>query len=368
MNRAERKSEVEAKLTRLRERMAAEKVDAVSLHLSANTAWITAGAATYVNEATEGGPSWVLVTPTHAYVMTDTIEGTRLRSEEKLADLGFELIIEPWYARNRAQEMLQTFRYTAQDGSGNGLDFAHDLKMLRSVLQEPEIKRMKHVCKLASEAMDAAIRSVEPGQTEYQIAAKLASECRTRGGSPIVNLIASDDRIYQYRHPLPTAKKVDRYAMAVVCMRYEGLIGAVTRLVHFGKLSRELHELAMAVAQVDAHLILSTQAGRTLGEMFDIARGCYQERGYHEAIDQHHQGGSIAYAGREFIARPGESVQIQQNQAFAWNPSISGAKSEDTIFLGAGGIEVLTETPDWPTWEIEFSGTKIARPAILEVG
>src|SRR5690348_15015461 len=99
------KQEVETKLTRLRERMAARQLDAVLISLVANTAWITAGAATYVNEATDGSASSILVTHDRAYVLTDGIEGPRLTQEEGLVDLGFEMMIKPWYARGGTTQL-----------------------------------------------------------------------------------------------------------------------------------------------------------------------------------------------------------------------------------------------------------------------
>jgi hypothetical protein len=35
--------------------------------------------------------------------------------------------------------------------------------------------------------------------------------------------------------------------------------------------------------------------------------------------------------------------------AFAWNPTIQGAKSEDTVLVTENGFEVLTATGEWPT-------------------
>ncbi|HXT34751.1 MAG TPA: aminopeptidase P family protein, partial [Chloroflexota bacterium] len=52
-------------------------------------------------------------------------------------------------------------------------------------------------------------------------------------------------------------------------------------------------------------------------------------------------------------------------QAFAWNPSIAGAKVEDTVLLGERGIEVLTATGEWPMVEVEVGGKRFLRPAIL---
>jgi antitoxin VapB len=52
---------------------------------------------------------------------------------------------------------------------------------------------------------------------------------------------------------------------------------------------------------------------------------------------------------------------------YAWNPSITGTKSEDTILVGPHGNEVLTGIEGWPALSVTVDGQTVARPAILEV-
>ena len=54
--------------------------------------------------------------------------------------------------------------------------------------------------------------------------------------------------------------------------------------------------------------------------------------------------------------------RIQGNQAFAWNPSIAGTKSEDTILLSDKGTEIVSQVGDWPCTEVDG----IRRPDILQ--
>jgi antitoxin VapB len=58
---------------------------------------------------------------------------------------------------------------------------------------------------------------------------------------------------------------------------------------------------------------------------------------------------------------------VTGGQAFAWNPSIEGTKSEDTILLDETGRHVLTEIAGWPSLPVNINGQALLRPAILEV-
>jgi antitoxin VapB len=358
-------TEIAQKLAQLRTQMAERGLDAVILERSANIAWLTAGANTDIVLSQETSPLAIAVTADRAIVFADSIEGPRLHDEEDLAAFGFTITMRPWYTTDPELGALLAAPRTGGDHGQAAQDVSAMMQALRTTLQGAEIERMRDVTRVTVEIVQEVIARMEPGMREHEIAGQMAALCKARGGNAIVNLVASDERIAQFRHPLPTAKQVERYAMLVLCCRMRGLVGAVTRLVHFGPLPEELAAKAQAVAQVDAALIHFTQAGKSLGDMFGVARVAYAQVGYPEAIEQHHQGGTIGYLSRERLAKPDDRTPIALNQCFAWNPSVRGVKSEDTILLTANGPEILTALPDWPTWDVTVEGHTYARPAIL---
>jgi len=100
--------------------------------------------------------------------------------------------------------------------------------------------------------------------------------------------------------------------------------------------------------------------------MFQTIQKAYADAGYPDQWKLHHQGGSAGYNGREAFADPDSKVTVRPNQAFAWNPSITGVKSEDTILATDKGIEFLTTiSKDWPTVTAHFQNKEIRRPDIL---
>jgi antitoxin VapB len=202
--------------------------------------------------------------------------------------------------------------------------------------------------------------------TEFEIGANLLHATEDYGVQGIVNLIATDERIFSYRHPLPTAKKLDKYAMLVLCGRKGGLICSITRLVHFGPLTDEIHQKEKLVAQIDAEMIAATRPGSTIGQVFQKTQAAYTSSGFPDEWHLHHQGGSAGYAPREFTATPTSTQRIVAGQAFAWNPSITGVKSEDTILVGERSNEIITEIAGWPTLDVKVGDQVIKRPAILQ--
>jgi len=178
-------------------------------------------------------------------------------------------------------------------------------------------------------------------------------------------LIASDERIEKYRHPVPTEKKIERYVMVVLCARKYGLIVSLTRLVHFGNLSDELKKKHISVCKVDASFIKNTKKGTKISDVFEKGIKIYEDEGYPEEWKKHHQGGPTGYLTRYFRATKNTYELIDENQAFAWNPSITGTKSEDTIITKENGQLIITEDKNWPMIKVEIEGEEILRPDIL---
>ena len=154
--------------------------------------------------------------------------------------------------------------------------------------------------------------------------------------------------------------------MVVTCASYRGLITSCTRFVHFGPLPEDLRRKQQAVADVDTAVILATRPERTLGEIFGELQKAYAAAGFAEEWKLHHQGGPTGYANRELVATPGDATGVLENQAFAWNPSITGAKSEDTILVTPEGLEILSgHSEGWPTITGCSSDGELPRPACL---
>jgi antitoxin VapB len=321
-----------------------------------------------VNTASSTGEASLLITPGGRYVLTNNIEAPRLEQQEGLVDQGWEICAGGWYQPSQAVARLAGGLKLGADGPYAGAtDLSAELARLRANLSPEEGERFRTLGRLCAAALDAAARAVRPGQTEYEIASLLAYEAERRGVQPIVNLIATDDHIYRFRHPLPTSKEMERYAMLVLCGRRWGLVASITRLVHFGPLPIELLRRAEATAQVDATFLAASCPGRTLGEVFQRATAAYAEAGFPEEWKLHHQGGPAAYEPREYVATSSSNEVILAGQAYAWNPSITGTKSEDTILVGEAGYEVLTEIEGWPLLEVKVDGRTHFRPAILEI-
>jgi Xaa-Pro aminopeptidase len=231
-----------------------------------------------------------------------------------------------------------------------------------------EIKRYREITRISAKAVEAVCRDVVKGVAEYELASRITQRIMSEGGEADVALVASDGRICKYRHPLPTDKKVDQYAMLIVCGRKYGLVASLTRSVFLGDPPPDLIAKHRKTVGIDAEMISGTITGRKISDILSIGIKAYADAGYPDEWRLHHQGGAAGYACREYLATFDSEETVMPNQAFAWNPSITGTKSEDTIIVSEDGIDTLTDTGEWPCIEVITSnGLRLKRPDILRI-
>ncbi len=315
-----------------------------------NIAWFTAGQAEVrVGLLRETGIATLLITrDDRVFYLTTNNEAARLAAEE-FAHLDFTPIVQPWYSA----DPLAAVRTLLGTGAIAADTPLADLPVLslapqRTPLTAGEITRYRwlgrHVANTASEVL----LSLQPGMSERGIQATLAQRLIAQGILPAVYLNSVDARSRLYRHPVPRDGVLERFAMLCFCARRWGLSISITRFVHFGPMPAELADKFAAVAEVNARLLAATRVGVTADALFQVAREAYVTAGYPGEETMHHQGGATGYLEREWIARPGSPDRVTAPQAFAWNPTLQGAKVEDTVLLQDDRIERLTPTPDLP--------------------
>jgi len=366
MTRAE---EFGIKIDRMRERMKERGWGALALSRSDNFAWAVCGASCHVNMAAESGVASFVLLPDRCAVVTNRIESARIRDEE-LAGLDVELVEIPWADDRNAKiaRMCAGAGPIATDMPASGfIPAGDDFSDLMMELTESELDRFRALGADAGAALESAARALRPGMTENSAAASLASECWKRDAQPIVILVASGERLPAYRHPLPTPKPLERAAMLVLCARRAGLVASATRMVSFGSATDELRSRHISCCRVDAAFNTLTRPGASISAIFRDATSVYASEGFDHEWLLHHQGGPCGYKSRYFCAGPDTPGEVKPNCAFAWNPSITGTKSEDTIIAFDDRAEFITRTGEWPELEVDFHGARLSRPDILEL-
>lgn len=358
-------------------------LDGVLLTRPDNFAMATGGKRNYIWTHTDLGSNALFVDKEgQAFFIGNNIEEGRERDEE-LGPLGVSYHAFLWFEGASAKCVKQHFagNFASDDGSiGENVHAA--MAPLRALLTETELEKYRRLGTLAAESMEATLASIQAGDAEADIAARLTAEGAKRRCQVPVALIAADERISRYRHPLPTIgplisghlaeRRVEKYVMVVGCFLREGLVVSLTRFKKVAELSQDLEERFARICAVDALMQEATQPGKRLGDVFSACQAAYAAQGFSpDEWHNHHQGGATGYAGRTAKGMPGQTFpvldthwpaqlkailghEIPFGAAFAWNPSGPGVKSEDTfLLLPDGSREIISTTPSLPKIDLE---------------
>ena len=370
-------SEIQIKTERLQKMLAVENLGGVLINSQHNFAWLTGGKSSGIDLSKENGACFLLIgSDGKRFILANNIEMPRLTTEE-ISGADFEPIEFSWkeekssgdFIREKAKSLLNHNREIASDlFLGSQVRLIENLiANCRYKLTETEIQRYRNLGRDAGEAVGGLFENICPGETELEITRKVKDALAAKNINSVVTLVAADERIEKYRHPVPTAKKWENVLMVVVCAKRGGLIANLSRIACAGRIPDELKRKTEAVAYVFAKLLSKTKNGAGSAELYKIAADAYDEKGYGSEINLHHQGGATGYKTRDWVAHPASGEIVQANQAFAWNPSITGTKAEETAINFENGAEIITASPGWVQISVSVEGREYLSSGILSL-
>ena len=326
---------------RLWDLMERREVDAVVLRRPANFAWYTGGADSKVDHVASEGVADLIVRPDSELVLTSTIEAPRMRAEQTPE---LEVVEYPWHLDRDAalRELVGDDRVASDLGLTGTIDLSDDIARIRRTLDADAVESLRAVGRDATDAMAEAAAAVEPGMDEHEAAAALTGACRRRGLTATVLLAAADDRIAIHRHPVPVGARIECRAMLVASAERGGLYANLTQIVEFEEPDAELARRLRACEEILVRMREEASLpDRTVADAFADCRRFYAEAGFPDEWRLHHQGGLTGYGSRELIATTASDHVIEPGQAFAWNPSVTGAKAEETFVLTEAGPQIV---------------------------
>lgn len=319
-----------------------------------NFKWITQENANAVVTNEEVGVAFLIIRRDGTIdLVADSSDCPRMEQEQNA--LKARGILVPWYEtvghfleEYCEKEALEGKRYASDTGIAAADHVQSDLVDLRMLLNATEVERYRQIGQECAAIVEGIVKEARPGQTEEEVAIELKKRCIERGISPDCVLVGSDERILNYRHPVPTDKEIRHSLMVVLGGEKYGLNISMTRMVYFGEVPEEIRKRMKKTQYVFAAMQNLMKDGMEYQEYWRQIQKVYEEVGYPEEWKMHHQGGPTGYGCREFVVNPSTRGTLKEGQAYAWNPTIQGTKCEETTYLKDGKVEILTRTKEWP--------------------
>jgi Xaa-Pro aminopeptidase len=355
--------------------LGAERLGGVLLTAQHNFSWLTAGSSNTIDTSREAGAGALLIrSDGRRFLLASRIEMARLLAEEVSAE-EFEPVEFAWEEEKGSATFLADRALALLEGGGalgSDLPLGAGVRTIEGALARcryrltaSEIERYRSLGRDAGEAIGGLVRTLKPGESEKEVARRSRDVLAARDIHATVLLVAADERIGQFRHPVPTERRWENRLMVVACARRKGLIASLSRLICVGAVPDEMRRRTLSAARVDAALLAATLPGATGAELYEVAARSYAAEGFEGEQRLHHQGGACGYRGRDWVAHPSSAERVEDSQAFAWNPSITGTKVEETCIAYAGGVELITASPGWPTISVAIEGRDYLLPDVL---
>lgn len=313
--------ETEQKLAKLRQFMSQNDIPAVVVRKQPNFSWLTGGGRGFIGLASEAACGSLVVTPSDAILVANSIECGRLVGEE-LPEKMFTYESVPWTEDGTIPAVFDRVCPNGyQEESQLGAFFAEE----RTRLCDEEIERFRQLGRDVDACMMEAARGVKPLTSEFEMAGRLSAAMWAKGMEPITMLIAADDRSKRVRHYVPTDAKAQNGLICSICARRGGLVASATRTIAFHKGFAEDYERLL---EVEATAFNETAPGKSMGEIFQKICTAYDKIGMPEEWRRHHQGGLTGYLAREIRADKSTEHVVRIGEAYAWNPSCEGANAK----------------------------------------
>ena len=368
--------EIDEKTERLVRLCSEERLAGVLINSQPNFCWLCAGGTNGVDRSREAGVATFLVRGDgRRFILANNIEMARMLTEE-VRSHGYEAVEFAWQKEKANPALVVEVArslITDQLPIGSDLSFPGTrlvegpIARARYRLTAHELDRYRTLGKDAGETIGRMARSLAPGLSEQEVARRANDALASVGADSVVTLVAADERLERFRHPVPSNLLWKQVLMIVVCARRRGLIASLTRIVCAGSTPEALIQRTRAAATVNAQLLAATWPGISGSKLYDVARSAYRDVGFAGEENMHHQGGATGYRTRDWLAHPQSTEQVQENQAFAWNPSITGTKIEETCITTADGVEVITATQGWPSIPVAVEGREYFLPNVLSL-
>jgi len=348
---------------------------AVVLTTPGAVSWATRGLNLPIDRAAGVDTIWVVINADSACLITTEVEAPRLREEYLAAHPSIDLVAVPWWdsAAFVAAATERSGVAVGEIATDGHPDFWHDmtrsLVAARLRLDDHEIASLRTLGHDAACAVEDALRTWTPGESDYEVAARIAANTERLGAQAPVLLVGGDDRLAEFRHPVAVGASMTNRVMVVLVASRGGQHVALTRYAQVAPDPDFAAQLEAAQSIHQATLAACTP-GATTGEVLTAMADAYAQQGHPGAWSEHYQGGPIGYAQREFEIAPSQTdspwwqTQLPQGCAVAWNPSLrGGAKDEDTYLMAQGHLELITNGGDWPVTD-----QPLPRPLPLVVG
>jgi Xaa-Pro aminopeptidase len=363
---SDRRADIEQKMAQVAALLSETGCEGLLLLGPENFSWLTSGAVPRGQLHSDESPA-LYCNGEQRWLLSSNVDSQRLFDEE-LDGLGFQLKEWPWHwgREQLLLDLCQNRRIACDRPFGDAKVVGDRLQRLRRALTIYEQACLRALGHIVSHALEATCRTMEPNQTEREVAGQISHRLIHRGVLPLHVGVAAGDRAKRYRNYGFTATAITGYAQMTTTARKYGLTATASRALCFGDLPPDVRQDHNAVCRVSASYLASTWPEAVPREILTAGRRIYQVSGYEHEWALAQQGHVTGRATVELPITTKTEDIFQPGWAVTWHASAGCAASCDTFLVTDKGPKMLTPTETWPLKRIKIQGAEFVRPDVLQ--
>lgn len=356
------------KIIKIRKFLEAHKYTGMILARQDNFNWITDGGNSRVIVPKDTGHGAIVVTQNHVYFIAQVMDGQRIMDEE-MQNLEVEPVFLHWYGDSVLDKAFQLAgsRPVSDVPVQNADVCLNEIYNLHYPMTDSEYRRMKRLGAISDSIFYRVAKQIKPGMVDYEAEAMLLYEFAKENIQCDVSLIGTDDRIFKYRHPNPSGRKLGKYVLLHTASRLGGLHCNVTRSIYFGdKIPEDIAGAYELSSTIEAFCMSRCKTGNYWSDILKGQKQLYAEAGKPEEWKFHYPGGRTGYFVAQSDLALDSTNQIQNREAYDWYITVTGAKVEELSVNWDGRLEILSHTGIWPSKKYEM-GEVFDLPQIMQL-
>jgi len=348
------------RIERIRQKLAAEGMDALLVKQPANVR--------YLSGFTAGDDASLLITASDAFIITDFRYYEQAQREspayqlvklEKPLPATFADLVHQLGARRVAFEGdFVTYALYQELSSAEGINLVPTkgwIETLRAIKSSEELALIQRAVAISDAAIAALPELIRPGMTERQLALELEIHMRTHGAEAIsFPIIAAGGPNGAMPHAVATDRPLMPGEPIVLDLgaRVAGYGSDLTRTICLGQPDarfQEIYGLVLAAQEAAESAIRPGILGK---EVDAIARQIIMDAGYGDAFG-HGLGHGIGLWHDPPTLNPRSEDRLQPGMVFSVEPGIylpgwGGVRIEDVVVVTDTGAKVLTAVSKSP--------------------
>lgn len=269
---------------------------------------------------------------------------TELSIADNVKNVGFEDTVDYAFFKRLSEATPQMELFAT----------ANYLLELRQIKDSSEIRTIQKACEIADEAFSEALKFIEPGRTEIEVANFLDFKMRDMGASGIsFDTIVASGKRSSLPHGVATHKMIEFGDVVTIdfgCY-YEHYASDMTRTIFVGAVDDKMAEIYHTVQKANQLLIEQARSGMTYADYDRVPREVIETAGFGKyfthgighglGLDVH----EIPYFSQAMLEPVLQSGMVVTDEPGIYLPEFGGVRIEDDVLITDNGCEVLTKAP-----------------------